>query len=166
MPNLNIQKALSHLEEANHAGYFTEMDKVEMPKHLKPVFAQHKAVFVAGAAPFNFHQILTVFAAEVERNLPKENQESGTQTSENLPKNYKLGNINKLLMASYDDESLTAFCMFNFEKVHNNFGATQNKQQKVMALLDYCKRALEMEKLLDLLREENLGAFEQFKPYF
>lgn len=84
----------------------------------------------------------------------------------NSQRNYKLGNINKLLMSAFDDESLTAFCQFNFEKVHNNFANGQSKQQKAMALLDHGKRFLEMEKLLDLLREENEGQYEQFKPYY
>jgi len=83
----------------------------------------------------------------------------------NSQKNYKLANINRFLMNLSEDD-FVSFCMFHFEKVHNNFTATQSKQQKVMALIDHCKRFLEMDILLERSQELNAVAFEQFKPYF
>jgi hypothetical protein len=161
--NNNIKKALDYLEEANYAGYFEEMDKITMPPHLKPVYAQHKSIFIAGAAPYNFHQILTVFAKDFDLHLSNENPKTDNPQP-SKPKNYNLANINKLLM-NFSDEDINRLAMFNFEQVFNNFAAGQTKQQKVMALLDYCKRFMETEKLLDAAKDENPAAFEQFKPY-
>lgn len=69
-------------------------------------------------------------------------------------------------MNGYNDEDLTAFCQFNFEKVFNNFTNGQNKQQKVMALIDYCKKFIETDTLLELLQAENEKQFQQYAPYF
>jgi GTPase SAR1 family protein/class 3 adenylate cyclase len=63
----NIQSALSHLQNANYAGYFEEMDKVEIPDSLKNTYATHKGVFMSGQAPWNFHQLLETFTREVEK---------------------------------------------------------------------------------------------------
>jgi Effector-associated domain 7 len=84
----------------------------------------------------------------------------------NRIRKYSVGNIYKLLNASFNDESLQIFCQINFEDVHNNFGTGQSRNQKLMALIDYAKRKQEVEKLLDLVAEENPAQFEQFKPYF
>ncbi len=84
----------------------------------------------------------------------------------NMIRKYSVGNIYKLLNASFNDESLQIFCQINFEDVHNNFGTGQSRNQKLMALIDYAKRKQEVEKLLDLVAEENTAQFEQFKPYF
>lgn len=84
----------------------------------------------------------------------------------NMIRKYSVGNIYKLLNASFNDESLQIFCQINFEDVHNNFGTGQSRNQKLMALIDYTKRKQEVEKLLDLVAEENPAQFEQFKPYF
>jgi hypothetical protein len=84
----------------------------------------------------------------------------------NRIRKYNVGNIYKLLNANFNDESLQFFCQIHFEEVHNNFGTGQSRNQKLMALIDYTKRRMEVEKLLDLVAEENPAQFEQFKPYF
>ena len=81
-------------------------------------------------------------------------------------KNYNKKNIFKLLSASFNDEDLQTFCMLNFEKIYENFGMSQSKNQKIMALIDHSKRFLEMDKLLLLLEEENLQQFNKYKPYY
>lgn len=73
--NTHIQKALDCIENADMAGYFEEMDKVEMPKHLKPIYAQHKKIFVLGAAPYDFSEKLEVFAKQVLAEFEKNNQQ-------------------------------------------------------------------------------------------
>ncbi len=65
--NESIQKALKALEQANTAGYFEEMDKVEIPTHLKPTYAQFKGVFMHGQAPWDFSQKLETFAQVVNQ---------------------------------------------------------------------------------------------------
>jgi hypothetical protein len=69
-------------------------------------------------------------------------------------------------MNGYNDEDLTAFCQFNFEKVFNNFTNGQNKQQKVMALIDYRRISIQLDNLLELLQAENEEQFQQYAPYF
>ncbi len=85
---------------------------------------------------------------------------------EKANRSYKLGNINKLLMNGYNDEDLMAFCQFNFEKVFNNFTNGQSKQQKVMALIDYCKRSIQLDNLLELLQGDKETEYQQYAPYF
>ncbi|TAE11299.1 MAG: hypothetical protein EAZ95_13810, partial [Bacteroidetes bacterium] len=67
--NPNIEKALTCLQNADYAGYFDEMDKVEMPPYLAPVYAEHKGKFMLGLRTFDFSQQLTVFAKEVNRDV-------------------------------------------------------------------------------------------------
>lgn len=68
MANIHIEKALAHLQKANYAGYFEEMDKI-VPASLRPPYQDHKGIFIAGQQPFNFYQQLTVFAKQVEEEL-------------------------------------------------------------------------------------------------
>jgi hypothetical protein len=99
--NFNIQKALSHLQDANYADYFEEMDKV-VPQNLQTPYQEHKGKFIAGQAPYNFHQMLEVFAREVEKALTNPNK--GISTAEdtvgktviqNAEKIYNIGKIDK-----------------------------------------------------------------------
>jgi len=57
-----------------------------------------------------------------------------------LDRKYKLPAIQKLLMGAFDDAGFNQFCMFYFDDVYNSFADGQGKNQKVMKLLDYCKR--------------------------
>lgn len=79
---------------------------------------------------------------------------------------YNTKNMYNLLNACYNDEALTMFCTFNFEKVAENFSAGMNKNQKILALLDYTKRQLQNEQLLRLVQEEFPQQYEQYKPYY
>ena len=69
-------------------------------------------------------------------------------------------------MNAYNDVELTAFCMFNFEKVYNNFANGQSKQQKAVVLIDYCNKNLEIDTLLDLLQSDNEDKYQHYMPYF
>ena len=79
---------------------------------------------------------------------------------------YLLPNIQKLLMNGFDDMALNQLCMFYFDSVYNTFTDGMNKQQKVMKILDFCKRNLKFEYLLQQASEANLPQFEANKPYF
>jgi predicted DNA-binding protein YlxM (UPF0122 family) len=63
-----IGKALKYLENANYAGYFEEMDKVVSVSH-NTTYSELKGKFIAGNTPYNFHQLLSTFAREVNKNL-------------------------------------------------------------------------------------------------
>jgi hypothetical protein len=94
-----IQQALKHLEGANYAGFFEEMDKI-VPANMQNLYNEHKGKFMAGKQEWNFHQQLEVFAKEVGKTL------SNTSTSSNdvskdktviqqAEKIYNIGNIDQ-----------------------------------------------------------------------
>jgi len=64
--HFTIQKALKHLENANYSGYFEEMDKVIF---RNTIYSELKGKFIAGATPYNFHQLLSTFARDVNEKL-------------------------------------------------------------------------------------------------
>ncbi|HAS44065.1 MAG TPA: hypothetical protein DCS93_26545 [Microscillaceae bacterium] len=66
-----IQKALTHLQNANYAGYFEEIGQIT-PQSLKPFLNQLEGQFIAGQAPWDFYQHLDRFAKKVEAELSKE----------------------------------------------------------------------------------------------
>lgn len=70
----NINKVLEKLQNANYAGYFDEMDKINIPYHLQPIYSQHKGVFIGGQAPWNFHEHLDTFTKQVFAELKKINE--------------------------------------------------------------------------------------------
>lgn len=158
----NIQSALKHLQNANLTGYFEEMDKV-VPDAMRHTFNTHKGVFIAGQAPWNFHQQLEVFAGEVNKGLvsPAAIQNPVVST----PKNYKLPNIRKLLVEGLSDTDLMTLCQDYFPEVYNAFGDSQSRAQKVNALLDYCKRRLKFEELLHQLEAQYPEQYALHKPY-
>jgi hypothetical protein len=137
-----IEKALAHLQNANYAGYFEEMNDV-VPVSMMTVFQEHKGIFIAGKAPFNFHQILEIFAKEVNRTLEKPTQND---------KKIDLMSIYKFLNSKYNDENLNLFCQFHYEKVYDNFTTGQAKNARISALLDYAKRNDLLEKLNSEMR--------------
>lgn len=68
--NPNIEKALTCLQNADYAGYFEEMDKVEMPKESQNPYATNKSIYYSGQPiPHDFAQKLEVFAKDVNRAL-------------------------------------------------------------------------------------------------
>ena len=67
--NTTIQKALKHLENANYAGYFEELDKISLPAQFRTTYAEHKGKFISGSYPYNFHQQLEVFSKAVDKQL-------------------------------------------------------------------------------------------------
>jgi len=83
-----------------------------------------------------------------------------------LDRKYKLPNIQKLLMGAFDDAGFNQFCMFYFDDIYNSFADGQGKNQKVMKLLDYCKRFLKFQYLLDNVQDTNQAQFEMYKPYY
>jgi GTPase SAR1 family protein/class 3 adenylate cyclase len=65
--NSHIEKALNSLQKANYAGYFEEMDKIEMPIHLKVPYYTLRQEFVSGISDYRLAQRLTVLANEIDR---------------------------------------------------------------------------------------------------
>ncbi len=78
--NPHIQKALQHINNANYAGYFEEMNKVSIPNNLMAIYSRQKGVFIGGQAPYDFHIQLMTFAREVDKSILGENDKSSTNT--------------------------------------------------------------------------------------
>ncbi len=114
----------------------------------------------------HFDTLALKFEKELKFFYSKYVADEKAKIQEKTNRSYKLGNINKLLMSAYSDPDLTAFCQFNFEKVHNNFTDGQGKQQKAMALIDHCKRNNALDNLLELLKAEDENKYQNYEPYF
>lgn len=100
-----IQKALSNLENANFAGYFDEMDKIQdqIPSHLKPIYATHKNKFIAGQKEWDFHQQLAVFAKHLTQGTQAEQKtdEADSSTQTIIQKADKIYNIKHIDKANF-----------------------------------------------------------------
>jgi len=79
--------------------------------------------------------------------------------------NYNIKNITNLLSNAFNDTDLTTFCQSYFWEVFNNFSAGQSKAQKISALIDFCQRNMQIDRLLELMKEENPAQYERFLPY-
>lgn len=92
--NTNIQKALQHLQQANFAGYFEEMDKI-VPPSKKTLFAQLRGQFVSGKQDYNFDQQLNIFAQDVASLVEDDSVGTG---SNNVVDKVDFSNIKKQIM--------------------------------------------------------------------
>lgn len=94
-----IQKALEALEQADVAGYFEEMDKIEIPPHKKPLYAELKDKFVQDLRSVHFYQQLKIFAKDVHapENTPNTQNEAGSSKTiiQNAEKIYNIDKIDK-----------------------------------------------------------------------
>ncbi|MCP4708339.1 MAG: hypothetical protein GY869_06925, partial [Planctomycetes bacterium] len=96
---------------------------------------------------------------------PKSPFAKGDSMTDQPERRYNLAQINRLLDQAFDDTGLQNFCQIYFETVHNSFGVGQNKTQRIMALIDHCRRFMQFDKLLVLLQEENPAQYARFGPY-
>ncbi|HAN77635.1 MAG TPA: hypothetical protein DCQ31_07605 [Bacteroidales bacterium] len=119
----------------------------------------------------NFKSLLEAVSLVLPK---KKNEDAGESrqvekdepTTDPVNRKYKLANIQKLLLNTFSDTDLNSFCMIYFEEVYQTFADGQSKQQKVLKLLDYCKRFMKFEYLLFHLEEENSAQFSAFQSYW
>jgi hypothetical protein len=83
--DMNLKKILEKIEENNYQGYFDEMDKVAIPSHFKPQYAQKKGIFISGQAPFDFHGQLTTLTREIFKSLVIKVEEEKDNTPISTP---------------------------------------------------------------------------------
>ena len=133
--NPHITKALKSLENANYSGYFEEMDKVEISKLLKPIYAEHKSKFMQGLRTYDFSQILETFAREVDKALSvvppvAEAYDAGKaeQTNDNV-----LQNTSKPNYEAFKQELLAILA----EKAHLGIVDILEKIEKTLAYEQY-----------------------------
>ena len=70
--------------------------------------------------------------------------------------------IRNLLTAAFSDSELTNFCFDHFSEVYEAFGSGMSKPQKIQELLEYCRRHLEVERLLRLVEAQNPSQYTRF----
>lgn len=82
--NENIKKALQNLENANYAGYFEEMDRLELPNALKAQFSTMKGRFISGQTSYDYAQQLTTFTRMVDSAISEQPTENLDTTKQEL----------------------------------------------------------------------------------
>lgn len=148
----NIQRALKALERANYAGYFEELGKV-VPDDLKINFSNLRNEFVTGRYGANYENRLSIFAKEVDEAVTLNNT---PKPDNNNPSDMTNNELIKLIESSFDDVSLQEFAFKHFEDAEKNFGAGQSTNQKIMALIKYCKQHAKLDFLIQKIKEERL----------
>jgi hypothetical protein len=82
------------------------------------------------------------------------------------PREYNISRIINLINNSFNDTELQQFCMNYYDDVYNTFANGMDKTQKILKLIDYSKRHLLMDSLLDNLANTNQIQFDLNKPYY
>lgn len=90
----------------------------------------------------------------------KKVKEAELSVKHDLPKIYDY------IQQTYHDSDVSRFCMFYFDEVYRNFGDSQDKQKKLLALFDYCKRNEKIGILLEKLQEDKPEVYEQYQNQF
>jgi hypothetical protein len=70
--------------------------------------------------------------------------------------------IRNLLTAAFSDSELTNFCFDYFSEVYETFSSGMSKPQKIQELLDYSRRHVEVEHLLQLVETQNPSQYARF----
>jgi hypothetical protein len=78
---------------------------------------------------------------------------------------YNVRKIRMLLDASFDDTGLESFCSDYYLEVFNQFSRGMRKGEKVLLLLDYCRRTLALDKLLERVSAVNPHQYQRFELY-
>lgn len=80
---------------------------------------------------------------------------------------YNLRKIRLMLDKAFiTDTDLREFCLSYFTDVHDNFGDGQDKSQHIMKLINHCRKFLEINDLLNYVKDENPKVFDLYQPYY
>lgn len=147
----------------------------EIVNLLKDINALTPEMHMASRFQKMLDAVNTVFEIDqkTKTDQSKENNPEKTSVIPNNPvnspehanRNYNIPEIRKLLNTAFDDIALQNFCMDYFEPVYNNFATGQNKTQRITALIDYCRRFMKIEQLLDCIKQYNPDQYNNFKLY-
>jgi nucleoside phosphorylase len=77
---------------------------------------------------------------------------------------YNLAAVIDLVETAFTDEDLNTFCLAHFRRVYAQFAAGQQKGARVRLLVEFAERQRQLSRLLELVREANPGAYEEFEP--
>ncbi|MBE7472782.1 MAG: hypothetical protein DPW09_12080 [Anaerolineae bacterium] len=77
---------------------------------------------------------------------------------------YNVSAIRKLILTTFNDETLTTFCYDHFRTVFNSFFTKITFQDKVQLLIEYCVNLELLGQLLVLIREINPTAYAKIAP--
>jgi len=70
--------------------------------------------------------------------------------------------LRELIKEAFSDEELIIFCYDYFREVYHQFGTGMSKTVKIQRLIEYCVRHIQIELLLQRLRETNPAQFARF----
>lgn len=76
---------------------------------------------------------------------------------------YNLSAIRNLLTDAFNEEELVALCHDHFPDVHRNVAGRMTFASKVEELLDYSERHMELDALLQYVREQNARQFNRYE---
>jgi hypothetical protein len=76
---------------------------------------------------------------------------------------YNTAVVRELLMATFSDEELMAFCFDNFRPVYEEFATGMSRTQKVQMFVAYCERRGEMAGLLARAKSANPYQYTRFE---
>jgi hypothetical protein len=74
--------------------------------------------------------------------------------------------IRDLLAAAFDDSELKTLCFGHFDAVYADFAEGMSRGEKIQRLLGYCERHVQMDRLLQLVRERNPAQYARFENRF
>ncbi|NJO03971.1 MAG: hypothetical protein HC880_21890 [Bacteroidia bacterium] len=87
-----------------------------------------------------------------------------TQTVKMMNLKLNIAELISLINEAFTDSDLETFCLKYFEDVFNKFGAGQGKDQKINALVTYCKQHRQVERLLEKLQAERPALYAEYAP--
>ena len=76
---------------------------------------------------------------------------------------WSLEALRELLTAAFSDEELIVLCHDHFHAVFADFGSGFSKGERIQALLDFCVRHRELDKLVSQVQEANLAQYRAFE---
>ena len=79
---------------------------------------------------------------------------------------FLLPKIHRLLEAAYDDIALRQLIQFHFPKVHQSLGSLQGRQLVLSQLLDHARRHLQMQRLLNIVAEDQPELYAYYGEYW
>ncbi len=82
-----------------------------------------------------------------------------------MKESYDLSTLRALLSDSFSDTELTTVCFDYFAPVYNELHAGMSRGQKIMMLLDYCRRTERFDKLLEAVKQTNPQQYYRYEPF-
>ncbi|NJO03965.1 MAG: hypothetical protein HC880_21855, partial [Bacteroidia bacterium] len=76
---------------------------------------------------------------------------------------YDVAILSDLLNAAFNDEGINDFCFYYFPEVFDNVGGGYSKNQKIRALITYCKQHDRVDELLRRIEQERPAMYRKYE---